>query len=151
MKSILKYFSILVFCFVFIHPVYSQNSNAHIICSEPGPQTAFGISSLHSALQTYDGDVQIILSKLSDKKTFRSLEQSGIVVAENLMSEGFQIAVSKDKTTIAVLALGDAGLMYGAFELAEQITIAGIAALRDISFGIKLNLMVPQRIPVRRL
>lgn len=154
MKPDLKYLSIFIFCFLFTHHAFSQSASGNIICSDPGPQVAFGISSLNRALQSYEGDKQIILSKSSDEKTVRSVEKSGITVEENLRSEGFQIAISEDKNVIAVLAHDDAGLMYGAFELAEQITVAGIAAventvqnpymkMRGTKFNIPLDVRTP--------
>jgi len=154
MTSTLKYPSILVFCFLIIHHVFSQSATENIISTQPGPQIEFGISIINKALHTYDGDVQIILSKLSDTQMVRSIEKSGITVDENLRSEGFQITVSKDKKTIAVLALDDAGLMLRAFELSEQITIAGIAAVQNTMQnpnmkmrGTKFNIPLDVRIP----
>lgn len=154
MKSIFRFFYILVFCFLNTNTVFSQSAARKIIYAQPSPQIEFGISSLNKAFQTYDGDVKIILSMLSDKKTIRSIEKSGIKVNNNLESEGFQIAVSKDKTRITVLALDDAGLMYGAFELAEQIMIASVAAVQNTfqnpymkMRGTKFNIPLDVRTP----
>lgn len=154
MKSIFRIFSILVFCFFYTTTAFSQSDSVKIICSQPSPQIEFGISSIYKALQNSDGDVKIILSKVSDKKTVRSIKKLGIKVNNNLESEGFQIAVSKDKKSIAVLALDDAGLMYGAFELAEQIMIAGVSAVQNTfqnpymkMRGTKFNIPLDVRTP----
>ena len=78
MQPIFRLVYLLVFCLLNTNTVFSQSSTEKVIYSQPSPQIEFGISSINKALQTYNGDVQIILSKLSDKKIVRSIEKSGI-------------------------------------------------------------------------
>lgn len=154
MKPNYGFLIVLMLCFVHSYSVLAQLAPDNIICATQNSKVEFGISHLKKVVNANESDYKIILSKLADKKTVRSIEKLGIQVNAKLQNEGFQIALSEDRNTIAVLALDDAGLMYGTFELAEQIQVGGIEKVSDTfqnpymkMRGTKFNIPLDVRTP----
>lgn len=154
MKANSRPFVILLFSFFIFNLVLAQSVTKNIICSVKSEQVGFGISSIKKSLHENNGSGDIILAKTSDRKIIRKIEDLGIVIDKNLQNEGFQLSISKDKRTVAIIAIDDSGLMYGAFELAEQIQIGGWKALKNTlqnpymkMRGTKFNIPLDVRTP----
>jgi len=122
MWSKYKFLSFFVLFLLIVGLAYAETEKKNIVYPEESAQVDFGISFLEKALDKNKSDIQIVLTKTSDKTSIRNLKKLGIKTTEEIQSEGFQIIISKDKKTIAIVASDDAGLMYGAFELAEILT-----------------------------
>lgn len=156
-----------LFCFsLFANP---DPEKVEVYGNKNSAQVEFGIHSLKKAVKSKSIDVndfsldywkknvqntQVILAKLSDRRVIRRLRSTGIQANKNLNDEGFQIGLSKDKRTIAILAKDDAGLMYGAFEVAEIIGTMDFSAIKkDIQNpymkmrGTKFNIPLDVRTP----
>lgn len=123
------------------------------------PQAAIGGQAITAAINSgaeAAGDFRIILALRASPALERRLADSGARPVRQLQPEGFSIRVGKAGPQQPLWVVGEdpAGLLYGAFEIAELIrirTLAGIAdsehepymAMRGVKFNIPLDVRTP--------
>lgn len=142
----------LFFSFLILNTVCANAQ--YIILGNSSPQIEFGVKKLKQVCTPEHSEFEITFSKISNKDEVERIEEWGTKVSEDLQKEGFQILVAKEQKKIAVLASDDAGLMYGAFELEEQIRVNGINRLEETlqnpymkMRGTKFNIPLDVRTP----
>ena len=117
--------------------------------------TTFVLETLDSLDEPRD-EPAIVLFVLGDDSVLQAMEASGCAPSPDLKSEGFSIRRSGGggSQTIWVAGFDGAGLLYGGFELAEQLAISGRDGLRDTDQnpymsmrGTKFNLPLDVRTP----
>lgn len=152
MRPNYTFITFLLFCFFISGSITAQSLFGDIVYPENSAQVEFGVSCLKKNL--IGAKVKVVLVKNSDIKGLKSLSKFGIKAQDDIQNEGFQIAISKDKSTIAIVGADDAGLMYGAFELAEQLQIGGLGAIQNTfqnpymkMRGTKFNIPLDVRTP----
>ncbi len=126
------------------------------------PQAEFAALEIQSALQDQGLDCEInrpgrpqrtkALEIVLTDRLDSLVQKSRIDVSNTLEPEGFSIR--KTESTIWVVGMDAAGLMYGGLELAEIIRVAGLEAVADVDQnpymsmrGIKFNIPLDVRTP----
>lgn len=112
------------------------------VTSDPDEgMAAFAVGDIKEALTARghristakDTELHIVLATLGDKGLASQLKSSNGLLPTGLKPEGFAIhKTTKDsETTVWVIGADEAGVMYGGLELAEVISIGGLAAVED--------------------
>lgn len=87
------------------------------------PQVQFAVSEIQSALE--DNGYEILKEDAENADIIIEIKAD----ASGIEPEGFRI--TKDKGKISIIAMDEAGAMYGGLELAEQILISGLKGVSD--------------------
>jgi hypothetical protein len=100
----------------------------------------------HQAMTTSESkpsQMSIVLATLEDSNRLRQFQAMGGALPKGLKSEGFAIRKIQDdsNTRYWVVGADSAGAMYGGLELAEIISIKGLAGIKDD----KQNPYMPKR------
>ncbi|MFC1761522.1 GDSL-type esterase/lipase family protein [Planctomycetota bacterium] len=109
-----------------------------VLSTDPGnTKAAFAINDIKEALVARghrisiakDTELRIVLATLDDKDLLAGVKP----LPQGLKPEGFALRkTSKEAvTTFWVIGADEAGVMYGGLELAEVISIGGLAAVKD--------------------
>jgi hypothetical protein len=141
----------------------------HVLARTDTPQAALVLTELRASaddaafvLETLDSleqprdEATIVLFVLDDAAVLQAMKSSGCTPSPDLKAEGFSIrrSVRDGRPTLWVAGFDRAGLLYGGFELAEQIAVQGWDGVRDTDQnpymamrGTKFNLPLDVRTP----
>jgi hypothetical protein len=115
-------------------------------------EATYALQPLDSAAGEGD-EPRIVLSLLGDEGVRRTMGAFGCAPGPALQPEGFSLRRC-GRSTLWVVGFDPAGLLYGGFELAEQLAIAGWDGVRDTDQnpympmrGTKFNLPLDVRTP----
>jgi hypothetical protein len=116
------------------------------------PHSAFALEGLDS-LDPRGHEHTIVLSLLADEDVRRAMSATGCSPSSDLRPEGFSLRRCRS-SILWVAGLDPAGLLYGGFELAEQLALSGWDGVRDTDQspylalrGTKFNLPLDVRTP----
>jgi hypothetical protein len=114
--------------------------------------TTFVLESLDSLGESGDGTM-IVLSRVSDERVVRAMKAFGCTPSPDLKPEGFSLRRC-GPSVLWVAGFDRAGVLYGGFELAEQLALSGWDGVRDTDQnpfmalrGTKFNLPLDVRTP----
>jgi hypothetical protein len=115
-----------------------------ILVDRTSPLAMFGVSEIQAALAARShkstisdpgklvavkSDLKLVLCNISDVQTLAAITPRDDNAVRNLLPEGFSIRAGKG--ICSIIGSDDAGVMYGALELAEMITVGGLAGITD--------------------
>ena len=117
----------------------------HVLADPDTPQVGPVLSELRAAderssfaLQTLDAlgeqrDQPTIVLSLRDEAVLRAMRASGCAPSPDLRPEGFSLrrCDREGRPVLWVAGFDAAGLLYGGFELAEQLALFGWEGIRD--------------------
>jgi alpha-glucuronidase len=141
-----------------------------IIFNKNSPKISFAAKQIEIALKTKkynpicspiedpisEDGLKIVLINQTDEKAMKALNAFSIQEEKELQKEGFSIRVegSDQNKTLFVLSNDSAGVMYGGFELAEQLTVQSIQNISNETQnpymamrGVKQNIPLDFRSP----
>jgi hypothetical protein len=141
-----------------------------IIFNKNSPKISFAAKQIEIALKTKkynpicshiedpisEDGLKIVLINQTDEKAMNALNAFSIQEEKELQKEGFSIRVegSDQNKTLFVLSNDSAGVMYGGFELAEQLTVQSIQNISNETQnpymamrGVKQNIPLDFRSP----
>lgn len=121
-------------------------------------RTVTGKVTLGTAGEIEDrsGPASLVLLLSSDTEALNKMQAAGASLPGKLEPEGFAIRTTSgdDRTTIWLVGADPAGLLYGGYELAEQIRCYGLEGVREgdqnpymAMRGIKFNIPLDVRTP----
>ncbi len=158
-KKIHPFFTV-AYCIFLCSATYAQNVN---IQSPQTPQAQFAINAISKELSKKSMNVVFSDTKTSSvsdgfsivfilKNDKKLLKIHGFKAPSTIETEGFSLQIQGKK--IAVIGYDPAGLMYGGLELAEQISLFGIEAIKPVMEnpymamrGTKFNIPLDVRTP----
>ena len=163
----MKRIAILLMVFLFISSVIMAQKTK--LYYEALPQVDFGVKQIEKSfkkgelqkfdLKEFNNKIEgnkIVLVQLKDAKIIEHLKGAESTKLTNLESEGFSLIIvqGNEGRTYYVAGFDGPGLMYGAFELAEQIRLKGINGVTETKQnpymkdrGVKFNIPLDVRTP----
>ncbi len=112
--------------------------------------------SSYKALSTHQGNVALVMSMSNALDTAQDLAAFGTRPLPSLDPEGFSIRITTNngKKLIWLMAADRAGLLYGGYEIAEQIRCYGLDGIKELDQnpymamrGVKFNIPLDVRTP----
>jgi hypothetical protein len=167
----LRYDAIIILVFVLASPCSAAASggNIRVLADPDTPQVRPVLTELRSSaddttlvvegLDSLGGPREqptIVLSLLQDADVLQTMKASGCVPSADLRPEGFSLrrCGRAPRSSLWVVGFDPGGLLYGGFELAEQLALSGWDGVRDTDQnpymamrGTKFNLPLDVRTP----
>ena len=111
-------FSYAVLCLLFLAGCTGKPTQIIFSSDSESPQIQFAITELQESFS--DRGIELIMGDVKNADIIISVQPE----MKSIIAEGF--IIKKDGEKISIIAIDEAGAMYGGLELAEQIQISGL-------------------------